>query len=608
MIYSSPSPCLTSSPAMSTPPRPRGARPMPISGGSLMGLAPPTSSAYSPIESLDGVGEAPSPAPSKPRLGLQMPGGSAHSTPTIVTSGSEGSGFSLRPQLSLVYGGDAAPSQHASKPKLGLMLGGGAGGSAKPKPKLGLKLGLAIPEAGGRTDPDAAVESYYGALPSTDPPPSKPTLQLQQNLATPLTEPFSAETLRPQVATIMPTSNGAVSTSNSVSDLQRAIDALQVKDPEKDTSQETIQYDNSMFDNIRRLGEGAGGAVYQVQQKSTGKMMAMKVRTRASLSAVLTYRDCFLFLRQSPLTRKPRLYNYGVNWSSYQPAYILISLSFMGRIYPPHHLFHINMCADSADVVLLMEFCEGGSLETAAKKLREQKRRIGELVVAKLAESILKGLDYLHGRKIIHRGTMPRQPERIRGDSYTIRSDVWSVGLTLLELARNKFPFPSDLGPVELLMVIVSGEIPELEDEPPTEDTPGAVWSENMKLFIKRCLIIDGKMRPAPREILLDPWIKENQSVSMDMEKWMRLIYGWQKPRRPKGSKLATGSSMSSSISTESPPTSHVPTESNHEERSGTPGPNAPPSPDVPDHLTDHPTDSPISVRHRSRHPVFLTD
>ena len=58
----------------------------------------------------------------------------------------------------------------------------------------------------------------------------------------------------------------------------------------------------------------------------------------------------------------------------------------------------------SADVVLLMEFCEGGSLETVSKKLRGQNRRVGETIVAKLAEGILRGLDFLHGRKIIHRG------------------------------------------------------------------------------------------------------------------------------------------------------------------------------------------------------------
>lgn len=69
-----------------------------------------------------------------------------------------------------------------------------------------------------------------------------------------------------------------------------------------------------------------------------------------------------------------------------------------------------------------MEFCEGGSLETASKKLRENKRRVGEPVVAKLGESILKGLDYLHGRKIIHRGEPPSGPGMRPSGSLTLDS------------------------------------------------------------------------------------------------------------------------------------------------------------------------------------------
>jgi mitogen-activated protein kinase kinase len=51
------------------------------------------------------------------------------------------------------------------------------------------------------------------------------------------------------------------------------------------------------------------------------------------------------------------------------------------------------------------------------------------------------------------------QPERISGHEYTIRSDVWSTGISLLELVQNKFPFPSDLPPIELMMYITQGEV-----------------------------------------------------------------------------------------------------------------------------------------------------
>ena len=51
------------------------------------------------------------------------------------------------------------------------------------------------------------------------------------------------------------------------------------------------------------------------------------------------------------------------------------------------------------------------------------------------------------------------QPERITGNEYSIRSDVWSMGISLLELAQNRFPFPNELPPIELMVLITKGEV-----------------------------------------------------------------------------------------------------------------------------------------------------
>lgn len=54
------------------------------------------------------------------------------------------------------------------------------------------------------------------------------------------------------------------------------------------------------------------------------------------------------------------------------------------------------------------------------------------------------------------------QPERLAGEQYSIRSDVWSTGITLLELVQNRFPFPNDLAQIELMMYITQNEASSL--------------------------------------------------------------------------------------------------------------------------------------------------
>ena len=94
-------------------------------------------------------------------------------------------------------------------------------------------------------------------------------------------------------------------------------------------------------------------------------------------------------------------------------------------------------------------------------------------------------------------------PERIQGHSYTITSDVWSLGVTLLEVAQHRFPFPADgtgqathptAGILDLLTYIVGQEVPKLKDEPENN----IKWSENMKYFIACSMEKNPQRRATP--------------------------------------------------------------------------------------------------------------
>lgn len=93
------------------------------------------------------------------------------------------------------------------------------------------------------------------------------------------------------------------------------------------------------------------------------------------------------------------------------------------------------------------------------------------------------------------------QPERISGQSYSIRSDVWSAGLSLLELVTNKFPFPHDIGPIDLIFYITQSDVSVvslasficgllIHPKPPSlEDEEDVQYSDSMKNFIKQTFV-----------------------------------------------------------------------------------------------------------------------
>ncbi|KAB5591135.1 Mitogen-activated protein kinase kinase [Ceratobasidium theobromae] len=437
-----------------------------------------------------------------------------------------------------------------SRPKLALRTASGSALPDSDAPAPRPKLGLALPRPSLRLDVVAAPDSddeadysYYGFKPSSRRPPQLTIGQF----------PSDATTMQPSTTTARPQHQPG----NDLDDVRRAINELRM--PELD-ERDDEQWSDDVLDVLDRLGEGAGGAVCKVRDTRSGRLMARKTIPTGTVPARQLLRE----LQFSKLVHPNLIVCYG--------AYISAPDKERPEGFTP-------------EIHILMELGEGGALDAIARQMKSHHAnlRIGEKVIARLAEGVLKGLDYMHTNKVTHRDIKPSNilvtrsgvvklcdfgvsgelemslastftgtswymaPERITGHPYSIRADVWSTGLTFLELAQNRFPYPPDLGPIELLTYIVNGEVrpspspsladlspqvPELDDEPGDEHGNGAIhWSDGIK-----SLRIDAATRPIPREMLQHPWIQESIARKLDMAKWIREVWGWEKPPKAKRS------------------------------------------------------------------------
>ncbi|KAF8458380.1 kinase-like domain-containing protein [Terfezia claveryi] len=329
------------------------------------------------------------------------------------------------------------------------------------------------------------------------------------------------------------TSGGSKEASRPKSDIDQS--TLDVED--LDDEGWKIAREQERIVELGSLGEGAGGAVTKCQLKGGRTVFAMKIITTDPSDEV-----------KKQIMRE---LNFNKECSS----------SYICRYYGAFIDYQ------SATISIAMEFCEGGSLDSIYRMVKSRGGRTGEKVLGKIAEGVLEGLTYLSGRKIIHRDIKPSNillcrngqvklcdfgvsgellgskgdantfigtsyymaPERIQGLSYTITSDVWSLGVTLMEVAQNKFPFLEDGGNgqtpamlIELLTIIVRKPIPELQDE------RGIKWSHNFKYFLACCLEKDTARRASPWRMLEHPWIVEMKNKKVNMYNFLAQVWEWE--------------------------------------------------------------------------------
>ena len=485
------------------PPFPGGNRSVTGARTPRLGLAIPPSPSQKPVTNNSNVPELPplsqirrpSSRPAPPQLRLATPKGS-NSTPQDANSNPMARP-SMQPQPTNSASGASDGSSNSRSDSFTMVDGKASGptsASSSGYSTLSFALGLRHPS--GTPDPASAISSVYSDRGNDG---STSMERDGSNHGLPDLGKLSLEKGRP----------------------------LDVEDLTPDGWRAASE--GKMISELGSLGEGAGGAVTRCILKGGRTVFALKVRS------VQKYCRSILANIVQIITTDP---NPDVK------KQIMRELAFNRDCASEHICQYYGAFTDNSTgtISIAMEYCEGGSLDSVYREVKKLGGRTGEKVLGKVAEGVLNGLTYLHGQKIIHRGTYSPKakpslkakpcvdikpsnillrrngqvklcdfgvsgesgtkgdantfigtsyymaPERITGQSYTITSDVWSLGVTLLEVAQHRFPFPADgteiqprAGLIDLLTYIVGQAIPKLKDEPQNN----IKWSDSFKYFIE---------------------------------------------------------------------------------------------------------------------------
>ena len=271
-----------------------------------------------------------------------------------------------------------------------------------------------------------------------------------------------------------------------------------------------------LFTLLYPIGIGGYGKVYKAIHNSTLKIFAIKI----------------IDYTKDGLNNKS---NISFNYNSVQEETALMRLiqdrDFFVKYYGSYYSRKSNT------IWLILEYCSCGSLIDLMYSID---RSFTEIEIATFIEMVLQGLICLHDLNIIHRDIKAQNilitedgnaklgdfgvgikltdkeyrhskkgspywmsPQVILQEDYDIKTDIWSLGITCVELAESQPPF-ADLKPMAVMNKI-SKQPPNVEDIINVEE-----YSENFVDFIRKCIVVDPNKRASAKELIEHEFIRKN--------------------------------------------------------------------------------------------------
>ncbi|KAL1302983.1 hypothetical protein AAFC00_003300 [Neodothiora populina] len=258
------------------------------------------------------------------------------------------------------------------------------------------------------------------------------------------------------------------------------------------------------YEMLEELGSGSFGVVYKAIDKTTGDLVAIK--------------------------------HIDLEGSDDDIREIQQEISLLSTCSSNHVTRYKASFVRGVKLWIVMEYLGGGSCLDLLKS-----GSFSEAQIAVIMRELLQGLDYLHSTGKIHRDIKAANvllssdglvkiadfgvaaqltniksqrltfvgtpfwmaPEVIQEAGYDFKADIWSLGITAMELANGEPPH-SQVHPMKVLFLIPKEKPPRLE---------GAKWSRDFKDFVAACLNKDAEARPTAKSLLKHRFIQRAGKV-----------------------------------------------------------------------------------------------